>query len=113
MELSRTWVNRPAEINMSLLAASPDATHSAARLDAVYMSGEYGRRALPVEAHTTCGTPASAAAVSTTRPGASGWAGSRPAGTRRSRTADAGSGPASSSGPWAARWYGPAWRAGT
>src|SRR6266571_6730605 len=67
IELSSTWVNRPAEISMSLLAATPDATHSPARLDAVYISGEYGRRALPVEAHTTCGTPASAAAVSTVR----------------------------------------------
>jgi hypothetical protein len=52
---------------MSLLAATSDAAHSAARLDAVYMSGEYGRRALPVEAHTTCGIPTSAAAVSTVR----------------------------------------------
>src|ERR1041385_8035924 len=67
IELSRTWVNRPAEISMSLSAATPDATHSAPRFDAVYMSGEYGRRAWPVEAHTTCGTPASAAAVSTVR----------------------------------------------
>ncbi len=41
VELSRTWVNRPAEISMSLPAATPDATHSAARFDAVYMSGEY------------------------------------------------------------------------
>src|ERR1700677_154412 len=67
IELSRTWVNRPAEQSMSLAPATVDATHSAARLDAVYMSGEYGLRALPVEAHTTCGTPTAAAAVSTLR----------------------------------------------
>src|SRR2546430_16701702 len=66
-ELAGTRVTRPAEIRMPLLAATPDATHWAARLDGVYMSGEYGRRALPVEAHTTCLTPASAAAVSTVR----------------------------------------------
>jgi hypothetical protein len=58
IELSRTWANRRPEISMSLPTASPDATHSAARLDAVYMSGEYRRKAFPVEAHTTCGTPA-------------------------------------------------------
>src|SRR5882724_1536499 len=67
IELSRTWVNRPTEISIPLPAATVDATHSAARFDAVYMSGEYGRTTLPVEAHTTCGTPASAAAVSTVR----------------------------------------------
>src|ERR1035441_10885742 len=67
IELSSTCVNRPAETSMSVLAATVEETHSAARLEAVYISGEEGRRALPVEAQTTCGTPASAAAMSTLR----------------------------------------------
>jgi hypothetical protein len=40
IELSRTWVNRPAETSMPVLVAMPDETHSAARLEAVYISGE-------------------------------------------------------------------------
>src|ERR1700729_3573199 len=67
MELSTTCVNRAAETRRSPLAAATEAVHSAARLDAVYVSGEYGRSALPVEAHTTWGTPAAAAAASTLR----------------------------------------------
>src|ERR1700733_14047386 len=67
MELSITWVNGAADTRRSPLAAAVVATHSAARLEAVYISGEYGRSALPVDAHTTWGTPAAAAAVSTLR----------------------------------------------
>src|ERR1700735_3408681 len=67
IELSITWVNRAADTSRSPLAAAVVATHSAARLEAVYISGEYGRSALPVDAHTTWGTPAAAAAYSTLR----------------------------------------------
>src|SRR2546421_12489296 len=67
IELSSTWVNRHADTSMSPAAAADAPIHSAARLDAVYVSGEYGRSALPVDAQTTCGTPATAAAASTLR----------------------------------------------
>src|ERR1700722_1301946 len=67
MELSTTWVNRAPDTRSSPVAAATEAVHSAARLDAVYISGEYGRSALPVDAHTTWGTPAAAAAASTVR----------------------------------------------
>src|ERR1700679_1383479 len=67
MELSITWVNRAADTRRSPLAAAVAATHSAARLEAVYISGEYGRSAFPVDAHTTWGTRAAAAAASTLR----------------------------------------------
>src|ERR1039458_7275439 len=67
IELSATWVNRLALTSMPLLAATPAETHSAARLEAVYTSGDQGRSALPVEAHTTCDTPACTAAASTLR----------------------------------------------
>src|SRR6266516_4208508 len=39
--------------------------HSAARFDAAYTSGEYGRSALPVDAYTTWGTPDRSAAETT------------------------------------------------
>src|ERR1700729_3381449 len=65
IELSITWVNRAADPSRSPPAAAVVATHSAARLDAVYISGEYGRSALPVDAHTTWGTPSARAAPST------------------------------------------------
>jgi hypothetical protein len=39
VELSITWVNRAADTRRSPLAAAVVATHSAARLEAVYISG--------------------------------------------------------------------------
>src|ERR1700722_16459567 len=66
-ELSSTGGSRPAETKRSPRAATLDETHSAARLEAVYTSGEKGRSALPVEAQTTWGTPAASAASSTLR----------------------------------------------
>src|ERR1700688_4811817 len=67
MEMSLTWVHRAADTRRSPLAAAVVATLAAARLEEVYISGEYGRSALPVDAHTTWGTLAAAAAVSTLR----------------------------------------------
>ena len=52
IELSTTCVNRPAEQRMSPVALT-EAIHSAARFEAAYTSGEYGRSALPVDAQTT------------------------------------------------------------
>ncbi len=61
IELSTTWVNLAAEYLARPRRAAPAMSHSAARLEAVYTSREYGRRALPVDANTTSRTPYSSA----------------------------------------------------
>jgi hypothetical protein len=65
IELSITCVNLPAAQVSSPRRAASATSHSAARLEAVYTSREYGRRALPVEANTSCDAPASSAAAMT------------------------------------------------
>ena len=65
IELSITCVNLAAAQVTSPRRAASATSHSAARLDAVYTSREYGRRALPVEANTSCGTWASSDAAMT------------------------------------------------
>ena len=65
IELSITCVNLAAAQVTSPRRAASATSHSAARLDAVYTSREYGRRALPVEANTSCGTWASSEAAMT------------------------------------------------
>src|SRR5215813_1168405 len=66
-ELLTTWVNLAAEytVRAPARAAAADMIHSAARFDAAYTSGEYGRSALPVDAYTTWGTPHRSAAATT------------------------------------------------